>query len=325
MYYSILDGGYGAAHNASNASKIWTGPAKSPLKRFGGKAKLGRFIASLLPPHRGYVETHAGAGHVLFGKRPSEVELIADLDPHLVELWRAIADPVQNEQLVQRLLATPNTLQNYQACRQRFLTGEHEDQLDRLKHYYVLTQCSYNGAFCGGWSRPTRPCDQSAYINRVLRLRDSHVRMGRVDTRCADFRTVLTEPALQAPDIITYCDPPYLRSTRSKPDRYQHEMTDRDHLDLLDLLVRSPGMVLVSGYGSEMYDQRLAAWKRVELSVAQHSARARAAETKSSAVEVLWINPQAWSAMGPQLRQLARGADPMPVGLCAGHTAIRAA
>jgi DNA adenine methylase len=303
MYYNIFD-----PDDDASGEVAWPGPQRSPLKRFGGKAKMSRLIASLLPPHRMYVETHAGAAHVLFAKHPSETELLADLDPDLVELWHAVANPNDNEILVNMLLATPNTRDTYQRCRQEFVPRAGAmpvaDRFERLRQYYVLTQCSYNGAFCGGWSRPSRVCDDVVYENRVRRLRKALHRMERVQVRCSDFRETLGAAAVQEPDVLVYADPPYVHATRSSNNRYRHEMKDDDHVELLRLLVRHPGCAIISGYRHELYERALLGWRVLEVPVAQHAARASVGTKKSDTVEVLWLNPRCWNASAGVLRQM---------------------
>ena len=41
-------------------------------------------------------------------------------------------------------------------------------------------------------------------------------------------------------------------------------MDDKDHLTLLKTLLELEGMVMLSGYPSELYDDTLKNWKRVE-------------------------------------------------------------
>jgi len=66
------------------------------------------------------------------------------------------------------------------------------------------------------------------------------------------------------PGTLVYCDPPYLMSTRSSKRRmYRHELEDPGHIALLDVLVQLTCMVMVSGYESELYRARLAAWRVV--------------------------------------------------------------
>jgi DNA adenine methylase len=64
-------------------------------------------------------------------------------------------------------------------------------------------------------------------------------------------------------DWLLYCDPPYLLSTRScKRSYYRHELlTEKEHGILLSVLTRLPGMVMISGYWSELYAARLDGWR----------------------------------------------------------------
>ena len=66
---------------------------------------------------------------------------------------------------------------------------------------------------------------------------------------------------------LLYCDPPYLRRTRSSTRRYRYDYEESDHVELLALLVGVPCQVMVSGYRSRLYDERLAGWRSVEWQV----------------------------------------------------------
>ena len=64
----------------------------SPFKWVGGKSRLRKHIISLLPVHTCYVEPFAGAAWVLFGKPPSDVEILNDLDQDLITFFRVIRE-----------------------------------------------------------------------------------------------------------------------------------------------------------------------------------------------------------------------------------------
>lgn len=66
---------------------------------------------------------------------------------------------------------------------------------------------------------------------------------------------------------LVYSDPPYLQSTRKSARRYRHDYEEGDHEALLALLVSLPCAVMVSGYPSALYDERLAGWRRVSWQV----------------------------------------------------------
>lgn len=64
-------------------------------------------------------------------------------------------------------------------------------------------------------------------------------------------------------DWLIYADPPYLGTARSCQRRYYaHELfTEAAHERLLSVLIALPGMVMISGYRSELYCRRLAGWR----------------------------------------------------------------
>jgi DNA adenine methylase len=90
------------------------------------------------------------------------------------------------------------------------------------------------------------------------------------------------------PDVLLYCDPPYLHSTRASTDAYgAYEMSAADHRQLLDLLLRYQGQVLLSGYRSPPYDEALQGWHRFERAMPADSAGGK---SKSRRIECLWCN-----------------------------------
>ena len=63
----------------------------------------------------------------------------------------------------------------------------------------------------------------------------------------------------------------YLRHTRTSKHRYRFDYEEADHVELLELLKGVPCQVMVSGYGSALYEERLEGWRRVELQVMNHA------------------------------------------------------
>ncbi|OOP56510.1 MAG: hypothetical protein AYP45_08690 [Candidatus Brocadia carolinensis] len=80
---------------------------KSPVNRFGGKYYLRSWITGMIPEHVLYCEPFCGAGHLLFSKTPSPVEVINDIDRHLIAFFRVIKDPERRSSLVETLQYMP--------------------------------------------------------------------------------------------------------------------------------------------------------------------------------------------------------------------------
>ncbi len=81
---------------------------------------------------------------------------------------------------------------------------------------------------------------------------------------------------------VVYCDPPYLLSTRGYRVYYPHEWTAEFHSYFLDIALTIPSKVMISGYRSELYDEKLKNWRRVEIVV-----QTRHHENRT---ECLWMN-----------------------------------
>ena len=52
---------------------------KSPINWYGGKYYMANDIIELFPEHTMFVEGFGGAGHIIFKKKPSNMEVYNDL------------------------------------------------------------------------------------------------------------------------------------------------------------------------------------------------------------------------------------------------------
>ena len=87
-----------------------------------------------------------------------------------------------------------------------------------------------------------------------------------VELVCGCCHRFLSAFAFDGTELV-YSDPPYLLQTRKSTRRYRHDYEDADHVALLDLLKGLPCQVMVSGYPSALYDERLSGWRSVSLQV----------------------------------------------------------
>ena len=112
---------------------------------------------------------------------------------------------------------------------------------------------------------------------------------------CERLQGVILEckPALEvirghdAQDVLFYCDPPYVFSTRSSAlDRRKHyaaEMTDEQHEELAEALHSIRGMAIISGYRCELYDRLYADWVRLE--------KGARSMLNIPRIECIWLSP----------------------------------
>jgi DNA adenine methylase len=96
--------------------------------------------------------------------------------------------------------------------------------------------------------------------------------------------------AHDAAATLHYVDPPYVHDTRYKGATsgryYRHEMDDAEHRELLNVLLELEGMVVLSGYPSELYAELLPYWTCYSTSDRISAERGTASRT-----ECIWLNP----------------------------------
>lgn len=61
---------------------------RSIIGRVGGKSKIKNSIINLIPNHTIYVEPFVGGGAVFFGKEPSDIEVVNDLDKDIYYIYK---------------------------------------------------------------------------------------------------------------------------------------------------------------------------------------------------------------------------------------------
>lgn len=247
----------------------------------GAKWQLSKWIVNHLPRHTHYVEPYAGSLAVFFSKPPARHEVVNDLDDRLISFFRVCRE--QPETLASVLALTPWSRTEYYRSYERSDDPIEDARRMAVRAWqahgfksYCRTGWRHNGVvsvqpITGRWSTLPRG---------VL---DAAQRLQQAEIECKPALDVIRY--YNAADVLLYVDPPYVLSTRGGRKQYAHEMTDADHVALLDALCDHRGPVVVSGYDSVLYHERLAGWQRVTT-----AARADKGATRT---EVLWLNEAA--------------------------------
>lgn len=252
----------------------------SVLKYPGAKWRIASWIISYFPKHHSYLEPFFGSGGVFFKKEPSNIETINDLDGEVVNFFECIrCDP---ERLAHDVFCTPYSRQVYDMT---YSAGSLEDPFDRATRFLVRCNMGY-GFRTGrrvGWKNDVRGRERAYAARAWAELPEVIIsaaeRLRGVQIECTPAVKLIEQ--FNAPDVLIYCDPPYLLSTR-QGKQYRHEMSDEDHLELLDALKRHRGPVLISGYDSPLYASELRDWHRETTTTTDQLSRVRK--------ETLWMN-----------------------------------
>ena len=258
-------------------------PALSrPLLRWhGGKWRLAPWIISHMPQHRIYVEPFGGAASVLMRKPRAYAEVYNDLDDDVVNLFQVLRS-VSAHELVRLLRLTPFASTEFFGAYEAT-----DDQVERARRLVIRSFMGFgsNAAHkkSGFRSNSNRSGTTPAHdwANYPDALQSIIERLTGVCVLRRDALEVMA--AHDAPGVLHYVDPPYVFSTRTDDgDDYAHELTDDQHRDLLAFLRTLKGNVMLSGYPSDLYDEALKGWRRVQ--------RKAMADGAAERTEVLWMN-----------------------------------
>jgi DNA adenine methylase len=259
-----------------------------PLKWHGGKWYLAPRIVALMPPHTHYVEPYAGGLSVLLAKDPAGVsEVVNDINGDLSNFWRVLQHVESFEDFRRTLEAVPFSEAEWRdACQN--VGG---DAVRRAVRFFIQCRQSLAGRMdCFAPLSRTRTRrgmneQASAWLSAVDGLQAVHARLRRVAVLNRDALDVVRQQDGAA--TLFYLDPPYLGETRACGDVYAHELTPKAHAELLDVIVACEGRVMLSGYPSKMYADRLRGWSRHEFVLPNQAAGGK---RKRSMTEAVWCN-----------------------------------
>lgn len=270
------------------------------MRYYGGKWRLAPWIIDHLPEHRIYVEPFGGAASVLIRKPRAYAEVYNDLAGEVVNLFEVLRDAEKVAELEELLRKTPYSRLEFRAAYE-----PSEDPVEQARRTLVKCYMGFGSSSmwrkkndgmrtrASTWAPPTgfranafRSGTTPAYdwAHYPDHLQDFHERLQGVVIENRDAARVIETHDRH--DTLFYVDPPYLPDVRNTKHEYAHEMGLEDHRSLAEQLRTVEGMVVISGYPSELYDQDLYPdWHRIEREALADGARER--------TEVLWMNKAA--------------------------------
>jgi len=210
---------------------------QSPLNYLGGKSRLVKTIVPLIPQdHICYCEPFCGAAWVLFGKEPSKVEIINDMDGELVTFWRVIQNHLEEFLRYCKFAVV---------SREIFELEKRKDpatltDIQRAVRYYYLQKNGFGGkthgrTFGTGATSPPR----LNLTNIEERLLEVHWRLSRVFIEHLDACECIRR--YDRTSTFFYLDPPYWGTAG-----YAVPFGDEDYVRLAELLGAIKGRFILS-------------------------------------------------------------------------------
>mgnify|MGYP002397524881 CR=1 FL=1 len=273
----------GAPHDRRVVRGAAAEPKRPLLRYHGGKWRLAPWILQHLPAHRTYVEPFGGGASVLLQKPRSYAEVYNDLDGEVVNLFRVVRE--RGEELAQACELTPFARAEFEQAYQ-----DGGSDLERARRTLVRSFMGFGSAGVTKQVTGFRANTSRSYSTPAMNWRDypEHLRalierLRGVVIENRDAADVMRQH--DGDQTLHYVDPPYVHSTRGMRARapaYRHEMSDDQHRELAQVLHSLRGMVVVSGYRCDLYDELYAGWQRIDAAAHADGARDR--------VESLWLS-----------------------------------
>lgn len=276
-----------------------------PVIRYhGGKFRLAPWIMSHFPPHRIYTEAFGGAAGVLIQKPRAYSEVYNDLDGDVVNLFSVIRDPNLRERLVHDLVTTPYARAEFEQA-----WKPSTDAVERARRLVIRAMMGFGSAGATKGTTGFRIDTKREYetAQHTWAMYPHH--LAAVGRRLSGV-LIENRPAIEVilghdtAQTLHYVDPPYMHETRCRitgkgsARGYKHEMDIDDHVALLDALQGVEGMVVLSGYASDLYDQHLMGWEK-------RTTKARISGGRGTGIreEVVWMNQSCWDALHASIPQ----------------------
>lgn len=249
---------------------------------------LAPWVISQFPPHRVYTEVFGGGASILMRKPRAYAEIYNDLDSEVVNVFRVLRD--RGNELREALRLTPFAREEFMASYTAVAEPIERARRTIERSFMGFGSDGTNSARPTGFraasnrSGTTPAHDWANYPDMIEEFVD---RLRGVVIENRDASLVLIQQ--DAPDALHYVDPPYVHSTRSSPKVYSFEMDDVAHEQLCATLRGLEGMVILSGYRCELYDEMYGDWERRD--------RASLADGARERTESLWFSPAAYAAL----------------------------
>ena len=254
---------------------------KAIMKYPGSKWNMAKTIVSLMPEHKSYLEPYFGSGAVLFTKPVAPIETINDISGDVVNLFRTIRE--HKDELAAAIYYTPYSEQEYEQA----FNDQSENPVERARLFLIRSLQSHGFSTYRkvGWKVDVQGREKSYCVkhwNEIPNIiHETAERLKKV--QIANTEAVELIRRFNYDNVFIYLDPPYMLEARSsKRKQYEYEMTEADHIRLLETISKSKAKIMISGYQTDLYDEILKSWNRHEYSATAQMGLPRK--------EILWTN-----------------------------------
>ncbi len=235
---------------------------KTPISYYGGKQRLLKEIIPRLPQHSIYVEPFFGGGAVFFGKEPSMMEIINDIDDNVINFYKVLQTNYKG--LKSKIKTTLHSRSIQQQANAILYHKKKSVAIEKAWAFWVMCTMSYsnNPSKNAGFAYDKKGSTTKKFSNaKEHLLTNFSTRLEHVQIENTDALKVIE--SRDSKDTFFYIDPPYLGSDCGSYKGY----TEAAFKQLLELLTQIKGKFLLSSYPHKLLEtyRKQAGWKHQKL------------------------------------------------------------
>lgn len=211
---------------------------KVPLRRYGGKVYLAKWIISHFPEHTTYIEPFCGSAAVFFAKEPVQAEILNDVDYRLINAFEHMRS--RPFELAALLWATPYAQANWRKENSSSALEKAALDIAATQQYYAGATHTSTFSVDAGHANKNKAHVWADWFQRIL---PAAVRLKYAQILCQDAFEVIARFA-SLDKALFYVDPPYVG--------HEHEYADSACFTrLASALGDVKGKVVLSGTVAE--------------------------------------------------------------------------
>ncbi len=223
---------------------------KTPISYYGGKQTLMRHILPLVPEHITYTEAFVGGGALYFAKKPSELEVINDVNGNLVNFFRVLK--LNYSALKQRIDATLHSRRIHEYAAIVYEFGDYFSEVERAWALWVLSKMSFASKLDGtfGYDKSKNTVSKKINNGREQFTEELSERLKYTQIEHTDALKIIQ--SRDTDKAFHFIDPPYIGTDCG---HYSGTYNLMDFHSLLELLPKIQGKFMLTMFPHELLNE----------------------------------------------------------------------
>ena len=219
---------------------------KPPLVYYGGKTTIIKYLLTIIPEHRTYVEPFCGGASLYWGKEPSQDEVLNDRNMNIYCFYKILkTQPLGLAKRVEIMLQHEGY---FKKCKDRLKNDPNLTELDRAEIFFFLTVFSFNNMGTDFKAAPEDNDHKMIKVDQMVENFEYYAnRLHDTAIWQRDVLKVIT--SMDKEDTFFYLDPPYIDA---RYGGFYGDYTETDYENLLVSLKDIQGKFLLSSYPTDI-------------------------------------------------------------------------